>query len=356
MKLIQNYIKSGVLTGSPADRLLEADGDTNVLRPYIGHDGRTYVTHVTNAGLVQAVPLTNVQATLRKDAWKLLDDAIVKAAQERLRLVADLRGMGLTFKIPQGMGKTVLETETQGDINDAVISMDGLRRGVDDRPEYDLGMLPLPITHKDFQFSARQILASRNSGSALDTTMAELAARKVAESVEMLTLGRVATYTYGGGIIYGLLNFTGTMLQILTTPVGAGVGAGVTFLTEVMQMKAQSVAARHYGPWMLYVAPAWDVYLDADFKAESDKTVRERVKSVTGLTDIRTLDFMQNYDVLLVQTTTNVIRVVIGMDITTLQWDTDGGMQKNFKVMCIIVPQVRQDFNSRTGIVLGRVP
>lgn len=356
MNLIANYIKQGVLTGNAADRLLAANGDTNVLRPWLGEDGKTYVTHVNNMGVASAVPLANAHATLRKDDWKLLDDAIVKAARERLRLVADLRGMGLTFSIPQGMGKTVLETETSGDVNDAVISMDGLRRSVDDRPEFELGMIPLPITHKDFQFSARNILASRNGGSPLDTTMAEMSARKVAEGIEMLTLGRAASYTYGGGTVYGLLNFTGTMAQVLTTPVGAGVGAGATFLTEVMQMRALSVAAFHYGPWMLYTAPAWDVYLDADFKANSDKTVRQRVKELNGVTDVRTLDFMQNFDVLLVQTTTDVIRIVIGMDITTLQWDTEGGMQKNFKVMAIIVPQLRCDFNSRTGIVLGRVP
>lgn len=355
MKLIQNYIKNGILSGNSADRLLAANGDTNVLRPYIGDDGRTYITQVNNAGIAKAVPLANVNATLRKDDWIILDDAIVKAAQERLRLVADLRGMGLTFTIPQGMGKTVLETETQGDVNDATISMDGLRRGVDDRPEFDLGMLPLPITHKDFQFSTRQILASRNGGSPLDTTMAELSARKVAESIEMLTLGRSSSYSYGGGVIYGLLNFTGTMTQVLTNPTAAG-WTGTTFLTEIMQMKAQSVAAMHYGPWMLYVAPNWDIYLDGDFKAASDKTLRERANATTGISDIRTLDFMQNYDVILVQTTSNVVRVIVAMDITTLQWDSDGGMQKNFKVMAIIVPQVRQDFNSNTGIVLGRVP
>lgn len=354
MKLLQKYIENGALSGSPADMLLAANGDHNVLRPFIGHDGRSYVTRINKAGLAETV-LTNTHATLRKDDWKVLDDAIVKAAMERLRLVADLRAAGLTFSIPQGMGKTILETETLGDVNDAVISMDGLRESPDDRPESELTNLPLPITHKDFMFSARQILASRNGGSPLDTTSAEMSARKVSESVEQLTLGRISQYTWGGGTISGLTNFGSRITYTLTTPVGAGAAVGANLLADVILMRAASVAKFHYGPWMMYVSPSWDAYLDTDFKAASDKTIRERVSAVNGISGIRTLDFMQNYDIILVQMTSDIVRMVMGMDITTLQWDTKGGMQKNFKVMAIMVPQLRADFNGNTGIVHGTV-
>jgi len=354
MNLIENYIRSGALSGDPVDKLIAANGDVNVLRPFVGSDGRPRITMMKKDGTYETI-LTNTHATLRKDDWKILDDAIVKAAVERLRLIRDLQGAGLTFTIPQGMGKTVLETETMGDVNDAVISMDGLRESPDDRPEFELTNLPLPITHKDFMFSARQILTSRNGGSPLDTTSAELAGRKVAESIEQLALGRISRYTFGGGTISGLTNFTSRLSYTLTNPVTGGTSMGANLLTDVIAMRTASVAAYHYGPWMMYVAPNWDAYLDEDFKANSDKTVRERVNAINGIVDIRTLDFMQNYDIILVQMTSDIIRMVIGMDITTLQWDTKGGMQKNFKVMAIMVPQLRADFNGNTGIVHGTV-
>lgn len=354
MKLLEKYIQNGALSGGDAaDRLLAANGDPNVLRPWLGIDNKTYIT-VFRDGKPTVQQVTNAHATLRKDDWKLLDDAIVKAAQERLRLVNDLRAAGLTFTIPQGMGKTVLETETQSNINDAVISMDGMREGEGDRPEFEITNLPLPITHKDFQFSARQILTSRSGGSPLDTTMAELAGRKVAESIEKLALGRLATYTYGGGTVYGLVNFASRMTRTISDPTAAG-WTGEDLLNDVLQMRQQSVNAFHYGPWNLYVAPSWDVYLDQDYKSDTDKTTRERIASVNGVQNIITLDFLQDYDVVLVQLTSDVIRMVIGMDITTLQWESKGGLQKNFKVMTIMVPQLRADFNSRTGIVHGSV-
>jgi len=354
---LYRLIANGDLS-DPTDRIIAADGDPNVLRPWVGTDGKSYVTkiEINKAGEEVGVPVhvANAHATLRVDDWKAIDDAVVKAAVPRLKLVNSLRGAGLTFNIPQGMGKTVLQTETQSDINDAVISMDGVRESPNDRPEFEASTIPLPITHKDFQFSARQILASRNGGSPLDTTMAELCGRKIAESNERLALGSLAAYTYAGGTLYGLTNFPSRMTRVINTPTGAATD-GANLLADVMAMILQSTNAYHYGPWKLFNSPNWTQYLAADFKAASDKTIRQRISEVDGISEIMTLDYLTNYDLVLMQTTTDVVRLVIGLDLTTLQWDTKGGMQKNFKVLDIIVPQLRADFNSRTGIVHGSV-
>jgi len=352
---LQKMIANGGLSGEPADRLLAANGDVNVLRPYIGNDGRSYVTHVSPMGLVENQCLSNATATMRKDDWLLLDGAVVAASTQRLKLANYLKSKGLTFTIPQGMGKTILETETQSEVNDAAVSMDGLRESENDRPEYNTGSLPLPITYKDFQYSARQILVSRNGGSPLDTTTVDVSARKVAESVEKFVLGRNATYTFGGASAYGLLNFPSRITRTITSPAAVG-WTGTTLLNDVIALRQDSVnTGYHYGPWALFVAPNWDTYLDADFKTQSDRTLRERLESINGIAEITTLDYMQNYDMILVELQSNVIRLVIGMDITVVQWDTNGGMKKNFKIMTIVVPQVRADFNSRTGIVHGSV-
>jgi hypothetical protein len=69
--------------------------------------------------------------------------------------------------------------------------------------------------------------------------------------------------------------------------------------------------------------------------------------------DARTVDYIPDLSILLVQQTTDVVRLVIGMDITTVQWESHGGMQLNFKVMCVILPQIRTDFYNNTGLVHG---
>ncbi len=351
-----DFILNGQANGNIATTLMNANMDANALRPWIGSDGRSYVTVIQN-GVPTSVPTLNATATLRKDDWKLLDTAVVKAAQSRLRAVADLRSAGLVYNIPNGMGKMVLETETQSDINDATVSMDGLREGKADRPLFELGTLPLPIIHKDFFFSARQVMASRNGGSPLDTTTAELAGRKCAEAAEKMLLGVSADdlYSYGGGIIYGYTDYEHRQLETLSDPTDSA-WTPKMFVTDVLSMKQKSMNQKHYGPWMLYTAPAWDQYLDQDYSdAKGDNTLRERVKKIEGIQDVRTLDFLTGYDVILVQMTSDVVREVIGMDFTTVQWESKGGMQLNFKVMGILVPQIRADQAHNSGIVHGSV-
>lgn len=364
--------------------------DPGALRPILGSDGRSYMTliqrnvdgtpklhssdsaaaHLKKRGLqvneeqvyrMVGTPmthnvLTNATATLRKDDWILLDRAVIDAAKERLRAWQDLRQGGRTFTIPNGMAKTVLEHQTQSDISGADVSMDGIRRAEADRPVYELAGLPLPITHKDFMFPSRQIEVSGNSGTPIDTTTAGLASRRVAEEIEKQTIGVSTLFTpYAGYSIYGYTDFPQRLTRTISDPTDAGWTPDLT-VQDCLQMKNQSQLAYHYGPWQVYCAPNWDPYMDDDYSAaKGDLTLRERIGRINGLTEPRTLDFLTNYDLLLVQQTADVARAVVGMDITTVQWPSMGGFEMNFKVLCILVPQVRADFNDNTGIVHGSV-
>lgn len=357
-----DFVHDGKAHGDVASRLMASNFDGGVLRPFIGEDGRSYLS--LNSGKIcdktgqpiMNTIVTNTAATLRKDEWIALDKAVIKAAMPRLNAVADLRSAGLTYNIPNGMGKVALEHEAQSDIGPAAISMDGLRESDGDRPVYDLKTLPLPIIHKDFKFSARQLSASRNGGSPLDTTTAELAGRKVAEEVEKLTLGESSSYAFGGGTIYGYKNFPYRLTKALTAPTGSN--AEVT-VNEVLAMRKQSTDNNYFGPWVLYFSPAWYAYMDADYYRSggnnSNESLMSRLKKIQGIVDVKPADYLTGTTLLLVQQSTDVARLVIGMDITTLQWESHGGMQLNFKVMTILVPQLRSDFYNQTGIVHGSV-
>lgn len=350
-----DFILNGRGQGDVAQVLLANDFQVGALRPFRGRDGRSYMTinEMVNGEMKERTVVANTTAALRKDDWIELDTAIIKAAKERLRAVADLRSAGLVYNIPNGMSKTVLQYERQSDITEATISMNGLRQSQSDRPYFDLNNLPLPIIHKDFELDLRGLRASQNGGSPLDTTTGELAGRRVGEMAEKLLLGLTGTYQYGGGTVYGYTNYTGRMTASMTLPTAPGWTPGDT-VEEVLGMKQQSQLAFHYGPWMLYNSPNWDQYLDNDYSAaKGDLTLRDRLKKIDGIRDVRTLDFLTGYQMILVQLTSDVIREVIGMDVVTLQWETHGGMMQNYKVMCIMVPQLRSDINGKTGIVHG---
>lgn len=350
-----DFVLNGQGHGNVAATLIANGFDVGCLRPWLGNDGRSYMTIMHNGELVN-VPIGNAIASLRKDEWIYLDTVILRTAKQRLRAVADLRGAGLTMTIPNAMGKTSIEYQTMGDITPATISMDPVRQSEADRPLFDLKNLPLPIIHKDFHYTARQIAVSRNGGTPLDTTTAELAGRRVAEEAEKLLLGISGTYEFGGGTIYGYTNYPSRNTHVLTNPTAAGWTPG-TLLAEVLAMKQKSMTDMFYGPWVLYNSPAWDEYLDNDYSdAKGDNTLRERLRLVEGINDIRTLDYLTGYQLILVQLTSDVVREVVGMDITTVQWETHGGMLQHFKVMAMLVPQLRADMSGNCGIVHGTAP
>ena len=358
-----DFLYQGAAHGEVAKRLMQFGGDPGALRPFIGEDGRSYIT--VNGGTTTYV--INSPATLRKDEWILLDETVIRVAKQRLRAWADLEGRaGLRYSIPNGMAKTVLQYQDVSDISPATISMDGLRQSDRDRPVFDIVNLPLPIIHKDFSFSAREIMVSRTGANtmqggagaaALDTTTAELAARRCAEEVEKLLLGVSASYSFGGGTIYGYTNFPQRATKVMTAPTGAN---APTTLAEVLDMKALSQALNHYGPWMVYNSLSWDKWLDNDYiltgGTSTYQTLRDRIEAIDGILGIQTLDYLPAKTMLLVEMNPEVVRAVVGMDFTTLEWETHGGMQLNYKIMTIRVPQLRKDQLAQTGIVHGTHP
>ncbi len=333
-----------------ASRLLQYNMDPGALRPFIGTDGNSYITiNTPNGPKVEMVG----NSTLRKDEWKHLDDAVMMAAQRRMIGVSDLYSRNLVYPISNGLGTTVFETELMSDTEDAQISMDAATRGRRDRPEFSIGYLPLPVVHKDFQIDIRTLNASRTRGQALDTLGAAEAGKRVMEKVESILFTGASTYTYGGGTIYGYTDFTHRNQYTLTAHWNDSAASGETILTDVLGMIQASIDDRHYGPWVLYIPTNFQTALGEDFKSNSDKSVRERLLEVNGLEDIKVADFLTADNVVLVSMDADTVRMIEGLRLQTLQWDIEGGMIMLFKVMAIMIPQMRADYNNRCGIVHG---
>ena len=311
-------------------------------------------------------PVANA-SSLRKDEWIQLDQVVIRAARKRLRAWADLSAAN-TFGGFNGMSKMVLEHETMSDPGEAQVDMDGLTEGRTDSPKFQLEALPLPITHSDFWFSQRKLAISRNSGTPLDTSMAEAAGRRVAESIEKTLIGVTTGMSYGTDArygrtssVYGYTNFAPRQTYTGMTAPTAGGWKPDTTVANVINLRELLYAVNMYGPFMLYCSTDWDRYLDGDYyalatsgMAAPTQTLRQRLKQIDGIMDVRRLDyFTSTFSMVLVQMTSDVCRAVNGMDITTVQWESQGGMRLNFKVMAIQVPQLRADFLGNCGIAHG---
>jgi hypothetical protein len=279
--------------------------------------------------------------TLRKDEWKAFDEALVAEGLLRLRGVADLIAAGLTIPVGNALGKTLLEWEKVSDMNAAITSMSGIDRSEDDRLEFELDSIPLPITHKDFNLNLRTLSASRERGEALDTMQAGIAGRLVSERLEYMLFN--GGPQFGGKVIYGYINhpdrnvvdFDSNEAWDNASKDGAGI------LIDVLKMIKAAENDRFFGPYRLYIPAAYSTVLDEDFKANSDLTIRQRLLQIDRLQGIQTCDQLPDGNVSLVQMTRDVVALVDGQGLQSVQWDVEGGFQVKFKAFAIQIPLVR---------------
>lgn len=410
---VQNEGWAGDSVGSALE-LVQSRGmqwDPGLMRPYIDSKGNACVTvntgrkapkkdprgggFITNAyGVPQQfpimekqrisermhrglpVPTINAGNLLTKEAWVMLDNVVLEAARYRLRAWADLRAAN-TYGGFDGMANPILEFERSTDVGEAVEDMDGMTEARNFAPKFDLQGMPLPITHSDFFLSSRFLTVSKNKGTPMDTTRAEMAGRRIGEHIENVTIGITAGTTYGESAsgssgryaydnpskVYGYMThpdrLTGTGYS---SPTGSN---GGTVLTNWLAIREQLYTNKFYGPYIVYTSTDWDQYLDNLFSTlePSAGTLRKRLMEIEDIQDIRRLDFLNSSDypftTIWVQMTPETARAVNGMDITTVQWPSMGGMRLNFKVMCIQVPQIRSRFTgpntttAKSGIFVG---
>jgi hypothetical protein len=304
--------------------------------------------------------ITANATTLRKDEWKALDEAVLTIARENLGGIADLRTKGLVKNIPNAMGTMIYEWDDQSDGMNAIISMDGITRAKNDRVQYQRNGIPLPIIHSDYEIIQRSLMASRNGGNGLDTTQSEQAIRRVNETLEAM-LFTDTTYAYGDkddrlrNSIYSYLNFPDRNLVTLLKSWTASDATAATIFADAQALKAANVAKNHPGPYTMYVTPEYDAVLDEDYSVsgQSVLSIRARILMLEGITEIKVNNTLTADNVVLVQMSTNVVRLLDGMPIQNIQWNVEGGMLNKYKIMTIQVPQIRSDQSGQTGLAHG---
>jgi hypothetical protein len=125
----------------------------------------------------------------------------------------------------------------------------------------------------------------------LDVSTAASASTMVAEEVEKLSLGVLPSYSFGGGKVYGLLNYPNRLTKVFSNPWLADGSRDPNWTPgllqkEVLAARRSLADRRHYGPFVLYVSSDFDEVLDDDYNigtagVSSSITLRERLAKVT---------------------------------------------------------------------------
>lgn len=290
---------------------------------------------------------------LRKEEWVLFDEQVVDVATKKLVAVGDLINAGLSFDLPNAMGKLRLEWEQLSDMEPAEINMAGVTLGEKDRVEYNLEALPLPIIHKDFQINIRNLEASRERGEPLDVTQVRIATRLVSEAVENLVFNGATIQGAGGTQIFGYTTATNRNTASLG---GDWTGrTGVQIVDDVLAMVAVLAGDNMYGPYRLYIPTDYWITLLKDYDASSGdgRTILGRIleiPNIQGVSQTQDLAKGASGEVVLVQMDSETVDMINGFQPTLVDWQEQGGMISMFKVMAIMIPRVRNDFILQSGI------
>ena len=289
---------------------------------------------------------------LRKDEWSQLDTALIEVARKRLPLVTALIGAGLSFDIGNGLGTTILEWEQVSDMEPADVSMSGVTRGQGDTLEYTLQSMPLPIIHKDFTINIRKLEASRTLGQPLDTAQAQLAGRLVAEETEKMVILGHATRV-GAAQIYGLSNVPNSQAVTMTAAWDT-TSVAVDYVTDTLAAIAALASDFMYGPYALVTNYTTKNRMQNDYIATdiTGDTILDRVKKIDGISSVIASHDVPADTAYIFQLTSDVIDEVVGLQPTTVQWETQGGMMMHFKVMSIMIPRLRWTCTLRSGVAV----
>lgn len=284
---------------------------------------------------------------LRKEEWIEFDTTVVDVARQRLNGIQELQNRGLTLQLG-GLGTLVSQYEAQSDMEEAEINMAGVTPGEEDSVEFDIRSIPIPIIHKDFRINLRRLEASRRLGDSIDTTQGAVASRRVSDKLEdMLFNG--AGITVDGNSIPGYTNATGIITGSLSTWDHSTNQPNI--YNDILDMVQDAHDKYFHGPFVLYVASNRWQYLLGVYDDGSGQTPMQRIRNIPGIEDVKPSDVMSDDTALLVQMTQDVVDLAVAQDVTTVQWDTQGGMQVHFKVMAALAPRVKRDYNGNTGIV-----
>lgn len=393
------FLFKGKASGQFGQGLLEAGFDDGLFRPFYNHKGEPCVTVNTgriiekDGKLYQEKETRRVAdvmrhgymnptfntTTLRFADWIHFEQRLIMATRQELQAWADLSAANSIGGF-DAMSTMTYEYEAVTDIGEVSVSMDGSSSGRDFQPEFVNSSIPLPIYHVDSTMGMRYNMVSAKRGTPLSAVKIEQAGRRIAEYVEDSVIGlltgdeTVKGPTYGtrsgfhahreASRVYGYTNHPSRNTKTdLTTPTGSNPQATVD---DVLEMRDILYDDGFKGPFMLYHSTDWNVYMDDDYGQigtgssygfAPTKTLRERLRQIEDIRDVRQLRRMTSttapLTLLLVSMDSNVAAAINGATPRTIQWETKGGWELNFRTYAIQVPVLYYDANGNMGIVHG---
>lgn len=297
------------------------------------------------------------QSTLEEDEWRTLSDAMVQAYQAELVGVNDLMNAGLTRSL--SLATKVDLWQDLSEFTAAEVSMDGEVDSEEDRPVYSLNGVPIPIVHKQFRVSDRDLQSSRRMGNDLQTDGVAAATRVVSEMLEQILFsGWDPTVRGDDGDTFTLYGYTNHPDRNQPSLSGSWASTPGNIRDDIVALlDALDQDNRTGGGFWLYLHPdEWRTFRSAvDPDGDGNLTVRRRIMEEFDqeISAVRRAEYLPDGNAVLVDPRADVVQLAVAEDVQMIEWQSLSGMTDHFKVMAAMAPEIRSDQSGRSGVAHG---
>ncbi len=318
--------------------------------------------HEGNVGAMRAAQYREAQMRGLGPMWQysneFIDDAIVRVGREGLVVAADRIDQN-----PVSMSNwlSILEL-TSHKVGESRAAQRGMipgakgEGGLQDKTPYTV---PIYVTWDEFSFNVRELAAAERAGRPLDTDEIEQAVRNVNYAIEDAIIN--GGPTVGGNSSPGLLGTTNTQAYTGGEAWDDAGHTGAEIETDVLAMRAVLSTDKFYGPYTLYVPTPYGAKLQkrwSDGTATVDRSIQEVLESFTfGGRNLRvgTADLLPDDRTLLMQDTSDVCDVIVGQQPVAIMPAPEMEWTVKWTVFACIVPRVKSDYNSKSGVCAGNI-
>jgi len=221
----------------------------------------------------------------------------------------------------------------------ATIDMNGETHSKDriELTEFDV---KVPVIHKEFALSWRDVIASRYGGLPIETRHVENAARQVAEEEDKLLI----TGEYAGASPWPALGIEGLATATGRKTQGSAGAWPANSLTDISAAMGVLEGVGHYGPYALILRSSWAAKLRtliANTGIFYLEKVQELVKAGIFVSDQLYTSVGATTSGLLLELAEGNFEMLVGQDLTTfMQQDND--MNINGKVYEVVAPRINR--------------
>jgi len=292
-------------------------------------------------------------ATLPKDAWKEIDDTIYKIARRRFQAIEALRGAGVVDQL-DGLHVLFDQWQQLSDFGEVTQSMDFLNQGPNDQTNFETYMIPIPLTHGDFQVGGRRMMNMQRTGNvSVDSSMIAQLTTKITAKLED-TLLHGTDVTINGQAAPGLLTHPDSY-DVTSDPGWTGSwDSNPGDIYEDIKHLAQALKNDNnmYGPYLVFVSnDVFDAMNIADPEGTGDRDLMPRILEKDNIQQIVEVDQLDADHVIMMDPVDNVIQIPTAADLQAVEWETQGGYVTNYKVFSALAPRVMSDEDGNSGIV-----